>query len=557
MSTSRRAFLQRVSSAAALGLLAQLPGRRLWATAPIDLMPEPDAALLRELALVAVDEARAAGASFADVRIGSGREVEVSSIWRKSVEGSAGPMMVAPRLQRRVGYGVRAIVDGAWGFATGHELTREGVRRAARSAVAHARANRPRHPRTLELAPEPRAQQGEWATPIEQDPFIVPLGDQADRQIAAIAGVMSLPDIRSASADWTWRRAVRVFASTDGTVVTQRLDTALPYAGASASTGRRYGRASADVPSILRGGYGYEAVARVNLTEELRRAAERAVAEARAIGTPVPADVGRCDLVFAADAVAMLLARTLAEAVNAERALGYLANREGTSFAAPPGAVLGTLRVGSPLLTVRADRTRSHGAATVGWDDEGTAPGEFTVIRDGVVYDYLTTRQTGVELAAWYRSRREPVRSRSCASGAGQQLPSVQLPNLTVAPGTSDLSVDDLIAGTQRGYYIAHLASGGPDQQVLNSQFSVMPVGARVIRNGKLGDWVTDLGFQFITPRFWRNLDALGGSASAVTSLAGNDYWLSDDPIQLTHASVTTVPARFREVNVLSTAWTG
>ncbi|HSH64978.1 MAG TPA: DNA gyrase modulator, partial [Bacteroidia bacterium] len=40
------------------------------------------------------------------------------------------------------GFGVRALVDGAWGFAASRDLTREEVMRVARQAVAQARANR-------------------------------------------------------------------------------------------------------------------------------------------------------------------------------------------------------------------------------------------------------------------------------------------------------------------------------------------------------------------------------------------------------------------------------
>ena len=63
----------------------------------------------------------------------------------------------------------------------------------------------------------------------------------------------------------------------------------------------------------------------------------------------------------AREAVAYLLVVTVAEALNLERALGYRANQDGTSFAAPPQAMLGSYHVGTPLLTVHADRSRPHG----------------------------------------------------------------------------------------------------------------------------------------------------------------------------------------------------
>lgn len=177
-------FLKQISAAAALGMAGQPPGR-LWAMSPAALLPEPDEALLRELALTAVDVARAAGATFADVRMVAGRSIVVSCVANYS-EGRA-PGMAWPSLTSLAAYGIRAVVDGAWGFASGAELTPDGVRRVARSAVRRARNNRPRRPRTLELAAVPDGEQGTWATPIERDPFVVPIGEQGDIALAALA----------------------------------------------------------------------------------------------------------------------------------------------------------------------------------------------------------------------------------------------------------------------------------------------------------------------------------------------------------------------------------
>ena len=550
MSPSRRTFLREVSAAAALGILGRVPGRRLL-TAPLgELLPEPDEALLRQLALTAVDAAHAAGATFADVRVAAGQLV----MFGCSADWSGGQAqhleMSAPQLSVLAEYGIRAIVDGAWGFAGGAELTPEAVSRTAQQAVARARTNRPRRPRTLELAPVPPAAKGGWATPIVRDPFQVPVGEQADVAFAALAEAGRVHGVHQASVGLAWDRILRVFASSEGALIVQRIAIAEPSATAVVNPTAQSPGGSELVEALRAGAYGYEALTGVDLKAELRQAAERAVAASRR-PPPRTVEVGRYDLVLGAPAVASLLTETISEAVNLERVLGYRANWAGTSFAAPPAEILGQYRVGSPLLTVRADRTRPHGAMTVGWDDEGVPAGAHTLVRDGLIVDYLTNRQTAMELAPYYRAKGEPVQSRGCASGVGQLAPRVVLPNLALQPGKDALTAEDLIRDTKRGVYIEAFEDGRSDQQVLNSQFSIRDGLAREIRNGKLGARLRDIAIQFVTPEFWRSMDAIGGASSMVDTIqiAGATI---ESVIQLPFATATAPPARVRKVNVLN-----
>ena len=333
-------------------------------------------------------------------------------------------------------------------------------------------------------------------------------------------------------------------------MIVQRMAVAVPGAEAWVNYGGEQSPGASQSVSALRGGpRGYEALSSVDLNEELRRAAEIAVEESK---RPVPpgVEVGRYDLVFGAAPMASLLVNTIFNALNLERALGYQANQSGTSFAAPPADMLGKYKMGAPLLTLRADRTRPGGAATVGWDDEGVKPREHTVVRQGIIEDYHTNRQTAVELAGWYRSQGEEVRSGGCASGAGPVVPTVRLPNVTMEPGKEDLSVEDLIADTKKGFYIEQ-GSGASDQQVLNTLGYTQHRYVREIKDGKLGDRVRYLSFQFVTPAFWQRMDGIGGPDSSIETLQGTGFSPAD-PLQLPFATVEAVPARVREVNVLN-----
>ena len=80
------------------------------------------------------------------------------------------------------GIGVRVLVGGAWGFACDRRLSDEGARAAARRAVEFARAAGGSQP--LALAPaEPHT--GRFATPVERDPFAVPLSEKIELLLRA------------------------------------------------------------------------------------------------------------------------------------------------------------------------------------------------------------------------------------------------------------------------------------------------------------------------------------------------------------------------------------
>ncbi|MGB2952506.1 MAG: DNA gyrase modulator, partial [Gaiellaceae bacterium] len=123
---------------------------------------------MRELCDLAVSTALAAGASYADARVVHRRSQTVAT--------KNGRVERVDDLESE-GIGVRVLVDGAWGFACDRRLDREGAHDAATRAAAFARAAPGGHHRAL--APvEPAV--AEWRTPVERDPFSVPLSEKID-----------------------------------------------------------------------------------------------------------------------------------------------------------------------------------------------------------------------------------------------------------------------------------------------------------------------------------------------------------------------------------------
>ena len=86
-------------------------------------------------------------------------------------------------------------------------------------------------------------------------------------------------------------------------------------------------------------------------------------------------------------------------------------------------------------------------------------------------------------------------------------MPLVRMTNLHLEPG--DGTLDELIAGVERGIYLETNKSWSIDDKRLNFQFGTQI--AWEIIDGKLGRMLRDATYTGITPQFWGSLDAVAG----------------------------------------------
>jgi TldD protein len=266
-----------------------------------------------------------------------------------------------------------------------------------------------------------------------------------------------------------------------------------------------------DVPIISPTGRGYEVFEQEKIFDRLPEWMAKAdeAFDAKKFDTP-----GRFEVVFDGHTMAALV-NMMGASLEADRAMGYEANNEGTSYLSPMEKVLGTRQFPAEV-TITANRTMAGGAATVQWDDEGVKPQDYTMVDNGKLMDYATSREFVPELAGWYKAQGLSVRSRGCA-GAQNALtvPLVQTPNLQLQPGKKEMSFDDLLAGIDDGIAVM----GGDfsaDQQQLNA------LGGRdaqiyKVTKGKLDGLVSKARYIVRIPDLWKNLVALGGEKSVET----------------------------------------
>ena len=538
--SSRRDFLKQGGIAAAgFAAAGMLDPRRaeaeIAALRHADEMPPDD--VVRELMMTALDAARSGGASYSDARIGRYRGSSLSTREQQIVNTSDSDS---------VGAGVRALVDGTWGFAATSRLTKDGVAAAAREAVGIAKANRIARDAPVQLAPTAVHKDATWKSAFAIDPFTIPVEQRAELLLRANAAAMAVKGVSFVSSGLDFTKEERSFANSDGSVIVQTVvRCAVPFQATATVRGDFQTRTNVIAPAQR----GWEYVLEQDLVGNAARWASEAVQKLSA----KPVAAGRYDLVLHPSHLWLTIHESIGHPTELDRAMGYEANYAGTSFLAPPERVLGTLRYGPDFMNVRGDRSEPGACATIGYDDEGVQPEDYLIVKNGILNDYQTTREQATWLEWWYARQGKPVRSHGNSNASSWAAVQFQrMPNVSLLPGDRDIGWEDLIAATDRGIAIVGDGSFSIDQQRYNAQF-----GGQVfheIRGGKIVGMLKDVAYQMRTPDFWNAMDMIGGKASYQLGSAVNDG--KGQPGQSNAVSHGCVPSRFRQINVINTGRT-
>jgi TldD protein len=533
--TDRREFLKRTGTAAAVVAADRALGGATAALGQAPQQPAMDAAT-RDLLMVALNAARMAGAGYADARIARQRQNFVFTREQQIINVVDTDSM---------GCGVRVLVDGTWGFAATRRLTRDAVAAAARQAVSLARANRLARDRAVELVATPSLGEVSWRSSYRVDPWTVSIEDKTSLLLRANAEAMKATNVRFVSSGLFFVKLDKHYANSEGSVVAQTLIRSWPNFTATAIAPDRsdfQNRSNVVQPM----GRGWEYVEECDLVGNAQRWGEEAAQKL----TATPVEVGRYDLVLHPTNLWLTIHESIGHPTELDRAMGYEANYAGTSFLAPPERMLGQLRYGPEFMTIQGDRSQEGALSTIGYDDDGVRPDDFLIVRGGMFNDYQTTREQAGWLRWWYDRQRAETRSHGCAYADSWSSVSFQrMPNVSLMPGERDLSWDDVIAATDRGIAIVGEGSFSIDQQRYNAQF-----GGQLfyeIRGGRIVGMLKDVAYQIRTPDFWNSMDLIGGRRGY--QLGGSFFDGKGQPGQSNAVSHGSVPARFRQVNVINT----
>jgi TldD protein len=522
---TRRDFIK--STAATAAALAA-PPLQLSAPAQTVAAASPDP-LVMELASEALNAARSAGASYADVRIARYRRQYIAT--RERRVGSVSD-------DESYGLGLRTLVDGSWGFAATSMLTHAAVQKVAGEAVALSRAARSVQRRPVELAPTP-AVTGLWITPIKRDPVDVPLEDKIALLLRANEAALKIKNVRFVSSSLALLREVKTLVTSEGTNVTQTTIRVGPQFSATAIGANDFQTYEEELAPR---GEGWEYVESLDMPGNAERWASLAAEKL----TAKSVEPGLFDLILDPTNLWLTIHESIGHPTELDRAAGQEANYAGTSFIAPPEKTIGKLRYGPEFMNVQADRTQEGSLSRVAWDDEGVAADRWLIVERGIFKDYQTTR----EQAKWIQSLTGVTRSHGCSFAESWNAVQFQrMPNISLLPGEREITLDDIVAATNRGIVIRNRGSWSIDHQRFNFQFSGQAYYE--VRNGKIAGMLRDVAYQSNTPVFWNSLDMIGGKSS---------YWLGGtfndgkgEPSQSSSVSHGCPPSRFRNVTILNT----
>ena len=488
----------------------------------------------RALGDVALQRARELGATHADFRFERVRYQHVG-VRDASLQGVSDA--------EDVGFAVRVVHRGAWGFAAGVLLTADEVRRVAEVAVQVAGVAAEMTSAPVELAPEPVHDDVTWVSSYVVNPFDVPIRDKVDVLVDWTRRLTGHASVDHATSYLMAVQENKYYADLAGTRTTQqrvRLQPGFEASGADDRSGVFDSMASIAPPV----GRGWEYVTDADgagwdwedeLAEVPDLLAEKLVAPS--------VEAGRYDLVIHPSNLWLTIHESIGHATELDRALGYEANYAGTSFATPD--LLGSLQYGSPALNVTGDRTAEHGLATVGYDDEGVATQSWDIVRDGVLVGYQLDRAMAQMMPELNHGR-----SNGCAyADSPGHIPIQRMANVSVQPDPAGPDTEELISRVDRGLYVVGDKSWSIDMQRFNFQFT----GQRFfqITDGQLDGQVRDVAYQATTTDFWGSMEAVGGPQT--WELQGAFNCGKAQPGQVAAVSHGAPSALFRGVRILNT----
>jgi len=493
-----------------------------WSRAKAD-HPNERSHPLKSLTDRALNTAAALGATYADVRIVDRTEQTVTT-----KNGAVGTVSQ----NQDLGFGVRVIADGAWGFASSALRTEEEIDRMTSLAVKIARASALVQTNGGVHLGLPVAHVGKYRTPVEIDPFSVPLERKIDLLLHADAEMQRVQGVRVAQGTIVCLRENKTFANSEGSFIEQEIiETGCGMVATAVGEGEIQKRSYPNAFGRHQMTRGWEFVLEMDLPGHAEQIANEAVALLSADQCPS----GVTNLILGGAQLALQIHESCGHPIELDRVFGTEAAYAGTSFLTPEK--LNTYRYGSEIVNLTADATIPGGLGTFGYDDEGVPAQRVPIVRDGIFVGYLSSRETAASLGL-------PASGGAMRASGWNRIPLIRMTNINLEPG--DWSFDDLLADTDQGIYMEMNRSWSIDDKRLNFQFGTEL--AYEIKNGKMGRLLKNATYTGITPEFWGSCDAICDAAH--WTVWGTPNCGKGQPPQVAHTGHGAAPARFRNVRV-------
>jgi TldD protein len=376
------------------------------------------------------------------------------------------------------GVAIRALVNGAWGFASAGSLDAQVLVELISDACSMARAASVRLKNPIKLA-ETKPVEDHVEAKSQQKPSEISIEEKINTASATTQVTLKWDKrIKSCTVDYLDLAGTSHFANSDGTYIEQDQLYVWSKATASALQHGVFTFSREEIGSTA----GYE-VFDVETPEIIgERLSKRAVTQLKA---KAPKG-GVFPVVLGPNVVGVFVHEAFGHLAEADLALagGVLADNMDKKIA-------------SDLVTFYDDGTIDGAFGSFRYDDEGTPAQKTRLIKDGVVAGLMHNRETAQKFDAQPtgNARAEDFRVE----------PIVRMRNTYMAP--RDHTFDELVEGVKQGYFFKSFRGG---QANLDGTFQVGIQEAYEIVNGELGEPVRDASISGNTLETLLKVDAVG-----------------------------------------------
>lgn len=424
-----------------------------------------------DLAEHAIAEALKAGAKYADVRL-------EKSIWETVVVKDG--KVERAKSGEMLGLGLRVLLN-TWGFASCTDLNKRSLKKTVTAAVSMSRSAKKT---TLKLS-KITVNKDKIATNVLKDPLAIPVEEKVKLCLDGDKSAHIDRFIKRTTTYMTCEKTQKMFLSSEGAEI--MFHNTLTYCEAFALA--KHGGVVEYMNEIAGGSGGFEIIENFDLPEKAKNAGLMASKLAAANTIPEKKTI----VVLDQDLIALLCHEIIGHPSEADRVLGREVAWAGKAWWA---GMIGK-KVGSKLLNATDDPKLRGALGYYEYDDEGTPAQRKELIREGILKEYMHSRETAAEFGV-------PPNGNMRAQSF-QYLPLIRMSNTFIEPG--DFSRDELF-DIKDGVYLKGQKIPSIDSKRYNFQISARE--AFLIKRGTLVGPFRGASIVGVAPEFFNSVDAVG-----------------------------------------------
>ncbi len=432
---------------------------------------------------LALEKAESHGVDFAECRF-FGYDTEEVTVRNGQIE--------ALRRSKDIGYGIRVLKNGAWGFASTAILDKSTLNNVLKAAVKEAEATSRILKKPVELTEEPIINDN-YKTSFKIDPFEIDIEEKIEILKKADSIMAEKGDIIKVRENTMYFAKINLeYGNSEGTLISEQ---ELFSGGGCSATAIENDNQNRNIMLFEMRGYEY-----INMFD-FEKTSEQVVAEAIILATEAVAPKPqKTAFILEPFQLGLTIHESCGHPSELDRVLGWEADFAGTSFLTLDklGA---NYQYGSEKVNLVCDPTMPYVLGHEKYDHEGVATKKFHVVKNGIFNDYQSDRQTAKIIGQEHSNGNARI-------DGYNRFPLVRMSNLYLEPDPQGPNnIDELIAETKDGIYGIHWKSHSIDDKRLNFQFAVQI--AYEINNGELGKPLKNTIYQAATPEFWGGLDMM------------------------------------------------